>query len=149
VVGFAEFIELLLLCACWRAPPPRALDSAHVLSAVRQLLDTLLSRARHVDVLGFRHACFASAPLLEALEALKPHLATAHAAYAHGNGGGGGSPGLGLAGFERLVDDAGLLADRLRDPGLRRSPRRAPAGEAGLTISVDAVPRAITSPLPA
>ena len=64
-MGFAEFIELLVLCACWRAPPQRTLDSAHVLSAVRQLLDTLLARARRVDVLGFRYACYASAPLLE------------------------------------------------------------------------------------
>ena len=35
----------------------------------------------------------------------------------------------------------------LRDPGLRRSPRRAPPGE-GVTISVDEVQRAFTSSLP-
>ena len=35
------------------------------LNQVRQLLDTLLARARRVDVLGFRYACYASAPLLE------------------------------------------------------------------------------------
>ena len=36
----------------------------------------------------------------------------------------------------------------LRDPGLRRSPRRAPAGGQGATISVDEVQRAFTSSLP-
>ena len=42
---------------------------------------------------------------------------------------GGGSPGLGLAGFERMVDDAGLLADRLRDPGTALLPSTYPGYE--------------------
>ena len=55
-----------------------------------------------------------------------------------------------------MIDDAGLLADRLRDPGLRRSSLRVPGGGDGrgdgggdgVTISVDEVQRAFTSSLP-
>ena len=61
-----------------------------------------LSRT-YVPLTNYHLPLTADCSLLQALEALKPHLAAAHAAYAHGNGGGGGSPGLGLA-LGRTID---------------------------------------------
>ena len=132
---FPEFVELLILCACWASPPPPPLppDAEHVVRACSALLRRLIGSgggisggggggaARGVvraNGLAFRRAAFASQRLQEALEAMREQLALAHAAHAaHAPRVAGALPALRIGPFLRMVEAAGLLAESKVDEG--------------------------------
>ena len=134
-LSFPEFVELLILCACWGSPPPPPLppDAEHVVRACSALLRRLIGSgggisggggggaARGVaraNGLAFRRAAFASQRLQEALEAMREQLALAHAAHAaHAPRVAGALPALRIGPFLRMVEAAGLLAESKVDEG--------------------------------
>ena len=134
-LSFPEFVELLILCACWGSPPPPPLppDAEHVVRACSALLRRLIGSgggisggggggaARGVaraNGLAFRRAAFASQRLQEALEAMREQLALAHAAHAaHAPRVAGALPALRIGPFLRMVEAAGLLAEGKVDEG--------------------------------
>ena len=134
-LSFPEFVELLILCACWASPPPSPLppDSEHVVRACSALLRRLIGSgggisggggggaARGVaraNGLVFRRAAFASQRLQEALEAMREQLALAHAAHAaHAPRVAGALPALRIGSFLRMVEAAALLGEGKVDEG--------------------------------
>ena len=92
-------------------------------------------------------------PPLQALEALKPHLATVHSSYADvAARDAGGRACLSLIAFERMADDAGLL----RRPRMLPLPPRGGGGGGGgaaprdgdVCVAVEHVQHAFHSALP-